>query len=108
MSDPSYVAMSLDDGSWFQIRDLPWEVLKRLERDFSTPVAIVVDMPWVNGGLLEAVAVAVAIQKDQEPIGLFTGRDFGALVDRFGNVDEDGNPIVAEKELGEFSWSADG
>lgn len=88
-----FVAFPLPDGSYFQIRHLPADVVLDIERDFGLSWLYIIDAPQIQGRVLQALAIAVAIENDLEPPAIATIEDLVDISDSLVVVDSDGNRI---------------
>ncbi len=107
-----FVALPLEDGSYFQLRHLPWRAIAALEREHGLSWLVIVDAPQVNGAVLAQLAIEVAIAADQEPPKIDTVADVIRISESLVIVDDSGNLVGAAQSPTEagaappLSWTA--
>lgn len=101
-----FTALPLADGSYFQLRHLPWAVVEELEAEYGTSWSVIVDMPQVNGAILVRLAQAVATLHGETLPEVDTVEDLIAISDSVKLVDGDGVPVVQEADE-PIAWSSD-
>ena len=96
MQETQVVAYRLPDGVLYQLRDLPWEPVAKIEKAHGVPWVLLIDAPHTNGSALVDIARLVhAVNGHPDPV-VETVADAAELIGRLVLVDATtGEPVTS-------------
>lgn len=104
-----FVGMRLEDGSYFQLRKLPWAAIAELEQSTGVSWLVIIDAPEIHGRVLAELARLVAIAADEPMPPLDTVEDVIRVSDRLAVVDGEGRRLPDQPPKADpdrIAWTA--